>query len=212
MLPGSSGCLAINGDENQLQKSCYHKLLPIQLCHACVFRSASLLHVATLLSLDFASELRREVFDSPAPTAVILSWTILSVSGVPGSAAGHGSRVPRQHEREPTETVKGIRLQFQQEPPASHSSQQQTHFKEILPTRDVTCFNAVSLRERTPFVGIQKSAHLFLRDGLHKCQEQLVGSLHFHGLVSGYRSRSHSSPGVQLGPLVFHSFFHSFTC
>lgn len=84
-----------------------------------------------------------EVFDSPAPTPVVLSWTILSASGVPGSAAGHTSRVPPQHEREPTNTMRGIRLQFQQEPPALHSSQQQADLTEILPTHDVTGFNTI---------------------------------------------------------------------
>lgn len=124
---------------------------------------------------------------SPAPTTVILSWAILRASGVPGSAAGHGSRVPRQREREPTKTVKGIRLQFQQVPPAINSSQQQTDFKEILPTHDVTCLNAASFREKDTFPWdsqIRTSVVLFLRDGLFLKAKNKMGSLHFPGKIA----------------------------
>lgn len=124
---------------------------------------------------------------APARTTVILSWAILRASGVPGSAAGHGSRVPRQREREPTKTVKGIRLQFQQVPPAINSSQQQTDFKEILPPRDVTCLNAVSFREKDTFPWnskIRTSVVLFLRDGLFVNAKNKMGSLHFPGEIA----------------------------
>lgn len=120
---------------------------------SCVLRASTDLPltttIVTLLPLDFAFAGRFLI--SPAPATVILSWATLRASGVPGSAAGRGSRVPRQHGREPTKTVKGIGLRFQQEPTAINSSPQHTDVKEPPPTHDVTCLNAASLREKDTF-------------------------------------------------------------